>query len=106
VGGVIAAKVSLRELIALIQRCEVLVCNDSGPMHIAGALGVPTVAVFGSGIQQWFAPLGEGHIPLAGIERVTTAQLLDAVDSTLRANRSSDRVGEDLPDVSRNQSLR
>ena len=106
VGGVIAAKVSLRKLIALVQRCDALVCNDSGPMHIAGALGVPTVAVFGSGIQQWFSPLGEGHNALAGVESVTTAQLLDAVDATLRANRNSDRVGEDLPDVSRNQSLR
>ena len=96
----------LRELIALLPRCDVLVCNDSGPMHIAGALGVPTVAVFGSGIEQWFSPLGEGHIRLTGVESVTTAQLLDAVDATLRANRNSDRVGEDLPGVSRNQSLR
>jgi len=106
VGGVIPAKVNLREMIALIQRCDVLVCNDSGPMHIAGALGVPTVAVFGSGIQQWFSPLGEGHKPLTGVESVTTAQLLDAVDATLRTNRSSDRVKEELPDVSRNQSPR
>jgi heptosyltransferase-2 len=37
------------------------VCNDSGPMHIAAALGVPTVAVFGSGISRWFAPLGKDH---------------------------------------------
>jgi heptosyltransferase-2 len=106
VNGVVPAKVDLRQLIALIQRCDVLVCNDSGPMHIAGALGVPTVAVFGSGIQKWFSPLGEGHIRLTGVESVTTAQLLDAVDATLRANRNSDRVGEDLPGVSRNQSLR
>jgi heptosyltransferase-2 len=58
---VISAKVGLRELIALLERCHVLVCNDSGPMHLAGALGVPAVAVFGSGIDQWFSPLGEGH---------------------------------------------
>jgi len=59
--GVISARVGLRELMALIECCELLVCNDSGPMHIAGALGVPTVAVFGSGVNLWFAPLGEGH---------------------------------------------
>jgi len=106
VGGVIAAKVNLRELIALIQRCDALVCNDSGPMHIAGALGVPTVAVFGSGIQQWFAPLGEGHRLFSEITNVTASQVLDAVDSTLRTNRSSDRAGGDLPDVSRSRSLR
>lgn len=59
--GVATAQVSLRQLMALIERCRLLVCNDSGPMHIAGALGVPTVAVFGTGINLWFAPLGEGH---------------------------------------------
>ena len=59
--GVVAAQVSLRQLMALIERCRLLVCNDSGPMHIAGALGVPTVAIFGTGINLWFAPLGEGH---------------------------------------------
>lgn len=59
--GVIGAKVGLRELIALIGRCDLLVCNDSGPMHIAGVLGVPAVAVFASGIDRWFSPLGEGH---------------------------------------------
>lgn len=59
--GVVQAQVGLRELMALIERCSLVVCNDSGPMHIAGALGVPTVAMFGSGIEQWFAPLGEGH---------------------------------------------
>ena len=103
---VITAKVNLRELVALIERCEVLVCNDSGPMHIAGALGVPTVAVFGSGIEQWFSPLGEGHHLLTvettrqqkadrggsvkpfDIAGITTSQVLDAVDTVLRANRS------------------
>ena len=97
---------NLRELIALIQRCDVLVCNDSGPMHIAGALGVPTVAVFGSGIEQWFSPLGEGHRLLGDLTSVTPSQVLDAVDATLRANRNSDRVGDDFPGVSRSQSLR
>lgn len=61
VPGVVQAQVGLRELMALIDRCSLLICNDSGPMHIAGALGVPTVAMFGAEIEQWFAPLGEGH---------------------------------------------
>jgi heptosyltransferase-2 len=104
--GVIAAKVNLRELIALIQRCDVLVCNDSGPMHIAGALGVPTVAVFASGIEQWFSPLGVGHHFLSDIASVTPSQVIEAVDAILRASRDSDRVGERSPDASRNQSLR
>ena len=61
VDGVIPAQVELRQMIALLARCDLLVCNDSGPMHIAGALGVPTVAIFGSGINHQFAPLGDQH---------------------------------------------
>ncbi len=38
----------LRKMAALIERCSLFVCNDSGPMHIAAALNVPTVAIFGS----------------------------------------------------------
>jgi ADP-heptose:LPS heptosyltransferase len=52
-------------------------------MHIAGALGVPTVSVFGSGIQQWFSPLGEGHRVLTDIAGVATSQVLDAVNAVL-----------------------
>jgi heptosyltransferase-2 len=61
IDGVVPAKVELRQMVALLARCDLLVCNDSGPMHIAGALGVPTVAVFGSGISRQFAPLGDRH---------------------------------------------
>lgn len=44
----LAGKTNLRELMALIRRCNFLVTNDSGPMHIAAAMGVPLVAIFGS----------------------------------------------------------
>jgi heptosyltransferase-2 len=44
----LAAKTTVRELMALIQRCNFFVTNDSGPMHVAAALQVPLVAVFGS----------------------------------------------------------
>ena len=53
---------TLRELLALISRCELLVCNDSGPMHFAAALGVPVVAVVTSGTKEWYGPRGEGHV--------------------------------------------
>ncbi len=44
----LAGKTSLRELMALIQECKLFLTNDSGPMHIASALHVPLIALFGS----------------------------------------------------------
>lgn len=44
----LAGKTSIRELMALLKRCDLLLTNDSGPMHIACALDVPVVALFGS----------------------------------------------------------
>ena len=100
---VITAKVGLREMIALIDRCELLVCNDSGPMHIAGALGVPVVAVFLSGINRWFSPLGEDHELVSGelpgssdvgyhtarIDEIPSSRVIEATMRLLRAKRPS-----------------
>lgn len=44
----LAGKTTVRELMALIKRCNFFITNDSGPMHIAAAFGVPLVAIFGS----------------------------------------------------------
>jgi ADP-heptose:LPS heptosyltransferase len=51
----------LRQFMAVLSRCDLLVCNDSGPMHIATALDVPVVGIFGPTEPSWFGPLGEGH---------------------------------------------
>ncbi len=39
---------SLREMIVLIWLCDLCITNDSGPMHIASALGIPYIALYGS----------------------------------------------------------
>ncbi|HYV29355.1 MAG TPA: lipopolysaccharide heptosyltransferase II [Candidatus Eisenbacteria bacterium] len=44
----LAGATSLRELAALLKACEVVLTNDTGPMHLAAALGTPVVALFGS----------------------------------------------------------
>jgi lipopolysaccharide heptosyltransferase II len=45
---VLSGKTSLETLIGILAESSVMITNDSGPMHIAAALGIPTVAVFGS----------------------------------------------------------
>ena len=44
----LAGKTGLRELMALLKLCRVLLTNDTGPMHVAAALGTPVVVPFGS----------------------------------------------------------
>jgi len=44
----LAGKTSLREFMGLLRVCRVVLTNDSGPMHIAAALGTPVVVPFGS----------------------------------------------------------
>jgi lipopolysaccharide heptosyltransferase II len=44
----LVGKTSLRELMSLLKFCRVLLTNDSGPMHVAAALGTPVVVPFGS----------------------------------------------------------
>jgi heptosyltransferase-2 len=55
----LAGKTTVRELMALVKRCNFFVTNDSGPMHLAAALGVPLVAIFGSTDHTTTYPLAE-----------------------------------------------
>ncbi len=55
----LAGVTSLRELSCLIKDLDLLVTNDSGPMHIAAAFGVPLVALFGSTDEEWTGPYGQ-----------------------------------------------
>ena len=64
----LVGQVSVAELAALLKRCELLISNDSGPVHVAAAVGTPVVDIFGRnqrGLspQRW-GPLGEGHVVL------------------------------------------
>ena len=43
---------------ALMKKCGLFITNDTGPMHIAAALGVPVLAIFGSTNPVWTGPLG------------------------------------------------
>jgi ADP-heptose:LPS heptosyltransferase len=53
-----AGALSIREMMALVASCDLFVGNNSGPLHLAGALGVPTVSVMGPSDPMRFAPRG------------------------------------------------
>lgn len=57
----ISLTLPFRQFAAVVRRCQLFLCNDSGPMHVAAALKVPVVAVFGPQRPEWFGPYGEGH---------------------------------------------
>jgi heptosyltransferase-2 len=60
-------KTTLQEAVAIIAGARLVVSNDSGLMHLAGFLGTPVVAIFGSTSPAWTRPLGS-KVRLARIE--------------------------------------
>jgi heptosyltransferase-3 len=57
-GRVIQAPGSLRTLAALLAEADLFLCNDSGPMHVAAAVGTPVCALYGAESDVTWAPLG------------------------------------------------
>ncbi|HWN96431.1 MAG TPA: lipopolysaccharide heptosyltransferase II [Methylomirabilota bacterium] len=65
----LAGKTSLRELCAVLKSCALLLTNDTGPMHVAAAVGTPVVVPFGSTSPELTGPSfvpGSGHQLIAG----------------------------------------
>lgn len=61
IDGVLTAQPTLAELPALLATCDLFIGNDSGPAHIAGAVGTPTVTIFGPQVAAWYRPFGDEH---------------------------------------------
>lgn len=100
----LAGKTTLPELAALLKLCRLLLTNDTGPMHLAAAVGTPVVAVFGSTSPELTAPLNssttqivrvpvpcapcfrrECPIDLRCLTGIETAQVIAAAQQVLRA---------------------
>lgn len=94
----LAGKTTLRELMALITCCHACVTNDSGPMHIAAALNIPLIALFGSTNAHVTGPYRHGtiidkHVACAPCYRrhcpidfrCMTTITVDEVEHTLRS---------------------
>ena len=56
---------NLAELTAMLHRADLLVCNDSGAMHLGAALGTPTLGLFGSSSPAWTRPIGPQALHLS-----------------------------------------
>ena len=89
----LAGKLSIGELACLLKRCRLLISNDSGPVHIAAAVGTPVVTLFGraqAGVNaaRW-RPLGPRHVVLdkSGPSRFTSIDEL-TVDEVYAAATS------------------
>lgn len=100
---------------ALLETCALAVCTESGPMHLAGALGIPTVVTFSrinKILHSWF-PLGRNHtilfqdVPCAGcrqticpipshpcMRNTTAGQIFRAVASKLSRGTAPVETGE------------
>ena len=57
--AIVHAPKTIRELGAMLSCCDLFVCNDSGPMHLAAALDVPTTAIFGPTDHVAWRPMSE-----------------------------------------------
>jgi heptosyltransferase I len=62
----LAGKTSLRDLVAIFSECETAFGPDSGPMHIAAAVGCPVVSLWGATSPKRSAPWGFDDLAIAG----------------------------------------
>jgi len=60
-GAILPPIITLRQLAALAEVCHLVVSNDTGPMHIAAAVGTPVLAIFGPTRPELQGPVGNYH---------------------------------------------
>ncbi|MEW6216037.1 MAG: lipopolysaccharide heptosyltransferase II, partial [Nitrospirota bacterium] len=94
----LAGKTDLKELIEVIRNARFVVSNDSGPMHIAAALGIPVFAIFGPTDPLRTGPYGEGHMVIR--EDISCAPCFKRTCSDIKCmcNLSAEKVYEIIKD--------
>ncbi len=63
---VLTGELDLDELIVCLEQLDLLISGDTGPSHLAGAVGTPIVAIFGPSKAQHYAPIGSPCVVLDG----------------------------------------
>jgi lipopolysaccharide heptosyltransferase I len=85
-----------RELAATLAACRLFVGGDTGPMHMAWAVGLSCVVVFGPTDPALNAPWGEGHVVLApeSVSQRRGADVFPGITPELIAARCLERLGQ------------
>jgi heptosyltransferase-2 len=99
----------IRRFAALLSRCSLFVCNNSGPLHIAAGLGIPTISMMGPTMRERWMPIGDIHkvlriddLPCIGcnlgycntkthdcMRLITPSMVLEAAEGILQLRNSS-----------------
>jgi ADP-heptose:LPS heptosyltransferase len=84
-------RLDIPQLASALARISVLVSNDTGPVHIAAAVGTPTVVLVGRDGPNGYEPVGRGHRSIfrAPIESITAAEVYEAARSALVSERTA-----------------
>lgn len=82
-----------RESAAVLAKCDLLVCHDSGPMHLAASQGTQCIALFGNfnKPRQWF-PYGPKHVVIyeaQGVRRISVGRVADAIEAAVHDLRDT-----------------
>lgn len=59
--SILAPPTSIGQMMALMKKCDLIIANDSGPMHIAAALGTPVLSIHGPTNPRMQGPYGKKH---------------------------------------------
>lgn len=100
----LAGKTSIRELLALTLQCSVFLTNDSGPMHIAAALGVPVVALFGSTSDVKTGPYSGGTVIHKRVECSPCYKRVCPIDFRCMKRIETDEVYESIQQLIKSPS--
>ncbi len=57
----LCGKTSIAESLSLLSKCDLLIANDTGPVHMAAAVGTRCLVIFGPTRPDWTGPYGDGH---------------------------------------------
>jgi ADP-heptose:LPS heptosyltransferase len=74
----------IRQLASVIKPLRLMVCNDTGVMHLSAAVGAPTFAIFGRSEPEYWRPLNRNFYGVRGLDKTCASAELDVVQSGIK----------------------